>query len=129
MLRHGSGSAAQLSSENGRLTWSGRGAGDGNRTRMASLAGWGTLDGAHPADLLIEPASGIDPACLGRLLELRGRLAETVLVDLRADPAARSQYGTLFDAVDLLRVELVHRPHPSVDLVDVAAGRGRAARG
>ncbi len=52
------------------------------------------------------PASGLDAARLAELLELRGRLADALLVDPRADAAAWAQHGTLLDAVDLLRVEL-----------------------
>ncbi|MGY1702382.1 FUSC family protein [Geodermatophilus sp. SYSU D00766] len=58
------------------------------------------------------PTSGIDPACLDTLLELRGRLADALLVDPRADPAAWSQHGALLDAVDLLRVELATALQP-----------------
>jgi hypothetical protein len=52
------------------------------------------------------PAPGVDAERVATLLDLRGRLAEALLVDPRADPAAWAQHGTLLDAVDLLRVEL-----------------------
>jgi hypothetical protein len=40
VLRHESSADALLSWTNGHMSWSVRGAGDGNRTRMASLASW-----------------------------------------------------------------------------------------
>ena len=52
------------------------------------------------------PPVGLDAARLAMLLDLRARLADALIVDPRADPAAWSQHGTLLDAVDLLRVEL-----------------------
>jgi hypothetical protein len=53
-----------------------------------------------------------DAARMATLLELRGRLADALLVDPRTDPAGWSQHGTLLDAVDLLRVELATALHP-----------------
>ncbi|MGY1786053.1 FUSC family protein [Geodermatophilus sp. SYSU D00698] len=77
------------------------------------------------------PAAGIDPACLETLLALRGRLAEALLVDPRADPAAWSQHGALLDALDLLRVELgtaLQPPAASWAPPPLAAAQRRAVR-
>ncbi|NEM05533.1 aromatic acid exporter family protein [Geodermatophilus normandii] len=69
--------------------------------RDAGAVAVGTLS---PAD--------VDATRLGTLLELRGRLADALLVDPRADAAAWSQHGSLLDAMDLLRVELGTALHP-----------------
>ncbi|MGY1726840.1 aromatic acid exporter family protein [Geodermatophilus sp. SYSU D01062] len=77
------------------------------------------------------PAAGIDPACLETLLALRARLAEALLVDPRADPAAWSQHGALLDALDLLRVELgtaLQPPTASWAPPPLAAAQRRAVR-
>src|SRR5215217_6849504 len=41
---------ARLSCTNGHPSWSGRGAGDRDRTGMASLEGWGSTIELHPRD-------------------------------------------------------------------------------
>ncbi|MGY1606308.1 FUSC family protein [Geodermatophilus sp. SYSU D00700] len=77
------------------------------------------------------PASGMDAARLAAQLELRSRLAEALLVDPRADPAAWSQHGTLLDAVDLLRVELgsaLRPPSASWAPPPLAGAQRRAVR-
>ncbi|MGY1737981.1 FUSC family protein [Geodermatophilus sp. SYSU D00684] len=77
------------------------------------------------------PAAGIDPACMETLLALRARLAEALLVDPRADPAAWSQHGALLDALDLLRVELgtaLQPPTASWAPPPLAAAQRRAVR-
>ena len=47
-LRHGSGVKAALSCADGHTSWSVRGAGDRDRTGMASLEGWGSTIELHP---------------------------------------------------------------------------------
>ncbi|MGY1829600.1 aromatic acid exporter family protein [Geodermatophilus sp. SYSU D01180] len=77
------------------------------------------------------PAAGIDPARLETLLALRARLAEALVVDPRADPAAWSQHGALLDALDLLRVELgtaLQPPTASWAPPPLAAAQRRAVR-
>jgi hypothetical protein len=73
-----------------------------------------------------------------RLEQGRQRLAERLVVDPRADPAAWAQHGALLDAVDRLRVEIesaltppdvAWRPDPLVELHDRTLRRAlRAAR-
>jgi uncharacterized membrane protein YgaE (UPF0421/DUF939 family) len=73
-----------------------------------------------------------------RLEQGRQRLAERLVVDPRADPAAWAQHGALLDAVDRLRVEVesaltppdvAWRPDPLVELHDRTLRRAlRAAR-
>ncbi|MGY1792881.1 aromatic acid exporter family protein [Geodermatophilus sp. SYSU D00525] len=95
------------------------------------LAVAATLRDAAAVAVGTGPAAGIDPACLETLLALRGRLAEALLVDPRADPAAWSQHGALLDAVDLLRVELgtaLQPPTASWAPPPLAAAQRRAVR-
>ena len=56
--------------------------------------------------------TGVDAGRLAAMLDLRGRLADALLVDPRHDAAAWAQHGTLLDAVDLLRVELAAALQP-----------------
>jgi uncharacterized membrane protein YgaE (UPF0421/DUF939 family) len=58
------------------------------------------------------PPPEVGEAHLVTLLQLRGRLADALLVDPRADAAAWSHHGTLLDTVDLLRVELATALQP-----------------
>ncbi|SDC75731.1 Aromatic acid exporter family member 1 [Geodermatophilus telluris] len=87
-------------------------------------AAGGVADGTRPA-------TGPDLESLTTLLDLRGRLAEALLVDPRADPAAWSQHGALLDAVDLLRVELgtaLQPPSAAWAPPPLAAAQRRAVR-
>jgi uncharacterized membrane protein YgaE (UPF0421/DUF939 family) len=84
-------------------------------------------------------AAGSDVAVTAARLESRRQvLAERLVVDPAADPAAWAQYGALLDAVDRLRVEVQTaltppetpwRPDPLVELHDRTIRRAwRAAR-
>jgi hypothetical protein len=53
-LRHESGVNATLSCADGHTSWSVRGAGDRDRTGMASLEGWGSTIELHPRDCVTE---------------------------------------------------------------------------